>query len=230
MHGYATTADSVVAHDGETVGPHGDGGIGVVNEGAVLDASISGKKRQAVAGGQADGAIGDGWRRWAVHTHVFGVPAGGRSRAFNDAILEDAVAARPRVKVKHAPLPRLFDGLIGGEHNRAAAQAHRAGAHRREVPLVEIAHGERWQQANLFVRQVVEFLRRRFTVQQPQNWTDGYASFADERSYELPFPIGPRALAGVRGEPAFERAAPEADDGRIADAGPRNIAGLDAVG
>jgi GrpB-like predicted nucleotidyltransferase (UPF0157 family) len=38
-------------------------------------------------------------------------------------------------------------------------------------------------------RQVVEFLRRRFTVQQPQNWTDGYASFADERSYELPVGI-----------------------------------------
>ncbi len=33
---------------------------------------------------------------------------------------------------------------------------------------------------------VIEFLERHFSVHQPQNWSDGYASFADDYSYALP--------------------------------------------
>jgi GrpB-like predicted nucleotidyltransferase (UPF0157 family) len=36
-----------------------------------------------------------------------------------------------------------------------------------------------------FVR-AVELLRSHFEVHQPHNWTDGYASFVDDRSYSLP--------------------------------------------
>jgi uncharacterized protein len=33
---------------------------------------------------------------------------------------------------------------------------------------------------------LVEFLGRRFEINQPQNWTEGFASFADETNYALP--------------------------------------------
>jgi GrpB-like predicted nucleotidyltransferase (UPF0157 family) len=45
--------------------------------------------------------------------------------------------------------------------------------------------------------QVVEFLRDLFAMHQPQNWTDGYASFADEHSYGLPVGI----QVTIRGHP-----------------------------
>ena len=34
----------------------------------------------------------------------------------------------------------------------------------------------------------IEILRQHFTTKQPQNWTDSFASFGDDRSY--PFPLG----------------------------------------
>ena len=34
----------------------------------------------------------------------------------------------------------------------------------------------------------VNTLRQHFTINQPENWTDGFASFADDHSY--PFPLG----------------------------------------
>jgi GrpB-like predicted nucleotidyltransferase (UPF0157 family) len=36
---------------------------------------------------------------------------------------------------------------------------------------------------------IVEWLRSRFPVHQPENWTASYASFADEHEYELPVGI-----------------------------------------
>lgn len=39
----------------------------------------------------------------------------------------------------------------------------------------------------------VEALRQHFAINQPENWTEGFASFADERSYA--FPLGVQLVA-----------------------------------